>query len=92
MHLMTVVERLREARKKADLTGAELGKLAGLSGGVVSMIESGNRKDPSGSTVAALAKVLGVSADWLLTGAEPEPTEEQIRAAVAAARENKGAA
>lgn len=89
---MSVVERLKQARTMAGLTGSELGKLAGLSGGVVSMIESGNRKDPSGSTVAALARVLGVTADWLLTGSEPDPTEEQVKAAVTAARENKGAA
>ncbi len=84
---MSVVERLRKARGLAGLTGSELGTLAGLSKGTVSMIESGNREDPSGSTVAALARVLGVSADWLLSGTEPEPSEEQVKAAVAAARE-----
>lgn len=83
---MTLVERLRHVRHLAGVTGADLGVLAGLSKGAVSMIESGNRPDPSGSTVAALAKVLGVSADWLLSGTEPGPEVESVKAAVASAR------
>lgn len=83
---MTLVERLRHARHLAGVTGADLGVLAGLSKGAVSMIESGNRTDPSGSTVAALAKVLGISADWLLSGTEPEPDAKTVKAGIAAAR------
>ena len=87
---MTLVERLRQARQLGGVTGADLGVRAGLSKGAVSMIESGNRPDPSGSTVAALAKVLGVSADWLLSGTEPGPDAEAVKAAVALARERAG--
>ncbi len=83
---------MRHVRHRAGVTGADLGVLAGLSKGAVSMIESGNRPDPSGSTVAALARVLGVSADWLLSGTEPGPDTDVVKAAVAAARERAGVA
>lgn len=83
---MTLAERLRFARHLAEVTGADLGVFAGLSKGAVSMIESGNRPDPSGSTVAALASVLGVSADWLLSGIGAEPKAKALQAAVAVAK------
>lgn len=83
---MTLAQRLHDTRKLADVPGADLGTWAGLSKGTVSMIESGNRADPSGSTVEKLARALGVSTDYLLSGKGAAPSKKQVVAAVAAAK------
>ncbi len=70
----------------AGISALALGRLAGLSTATVGVIESGERKDPAGTTVARLAEVLGVSCDFLIAGLGPEPTVEQVQAAVEAAR------
>jgi transcriptional regulator with XRE-family HTH domain len=62
----------------------KLGVLAGMSHGVVRMIETGARQDPASPTLRKLARVLGVSVDWLMTGNGVQPTEESVRAAISA--------
>jgi transcriptional regulator with XRE-family HTH domain len=86
---MSLSDRLNRARTRAGVTGADLGLLAGLSRGAVSMIESGHRPDPNSSTVVALAGVLGVSLAWLLGGEGAMPAKAVMRAAVEAARAKK---
>jgi transcriptional regulator with XRE-family HTH domain len=56
-HIGTQVRRLR---KSLDLTVAELGSAAKISGGMLSKIENGSIS-PSLSTISALAKALNVS-------------------------------
>jgi transcriptional regulator with XRE-family HTH domain len=51
---------LRRHREEAGLTLAALAERSGLSVGYISLIERGER-DPSISTVTALAKALGIS-------------------------------
>ncbi len=51
---------VRRLRKSLDLTVAELGVAAGISGGMLSKIENGTIS-PSLATLAALAKALNVS-------------------------------
>lgn len=51
---------VRRLRKSLDLTVAELGAAAGISGGMLSKIENGTIS-PSLATLAALAKALNVS-------------------------------
>ena len=67
------VRRLRVARRlsQTDLAGD------GVSGSYVSLIESG-RREPSPSAVDVIARRLGTTAAYLLTGVEPRP-ERQIR-------------
>lgn len=77
--------RLQHARELSGLSARRLGTLAGLSTATVALIESGERKAPSAETLARLAKVLGVSLDWLISGAGDPPDEATVRAAVAAA-------
>jgi transcriptional regulator with XRE-family HTH domain len=55
--------RLRELRRAAEVTRAELARRAGLSGQAIRDIESGARPDPRWSSVQALAQALGVSTD-----------------------------
>ncbi len=82
--MKTIGERIFEARKMSGLSAALLGEKAGLSKAIVSMLEGGQRENPHVNTVSAIAKVLGVSVEWLISGIGPEPKSEAVRATVAA--------
>ena len=58
-----MVKRLREERK---LTQAQLGKRAGVTEAYISMLEGGQRKNPSLPTLRKLARALGVPVTELL--------------------------
>lgn len=58
---------LRAAREKAGLSQEALAERAGMHRNAVALLEAGKR-DPRVSTVAKLAKALGISASDLLTG------------------------
>lgn len=89
---MKLADRLKATRELGDLPAYELSELAGFSGGYVAHIERGRTKNPGFDAIAKLARVLGVSVDYLASGTEPEPTKEQVTAAVAAARAAKAPA
>lgn len=62
-----IAERVKNARMAQGLSMSELARRVGVSVGVISRIESiGLRANPSINTVYTLARVLGVSVDWLL--------------------------
>lgn len=65
--LATVGERLCFARERAGLTQSELAKRAGVSQGTIGNIESGTRNRPR--NLLKIARALGVSPDWLESGA-----------------------
>lgn len=67
---MTFGSRLKEARKGRGLTAVELGELAGVSNSGISRWEQGKRA-PGGVYVAKLAKALGVTERWLVSGEGP---------------------
>ena len=79
----SLADRVRWARGVAGVTQERLAKLCGISGPHVSLIESGGRTDLKLRVLVALAQGLGVSMEWLATGAGDPPTEEQIRQAIA---------
>jgi transcriptional regulator with XRE-family HTH domain len=58
-----MVKRLREAK---GLTQAELAKKAKVTQPYITMLESGQRKEPSLATLRRLAKALGVPVTELL--------------------------
>lgn len=60
-------DRIRDARKNKNLTQQRLGDLVGVSKTTVSQWEKGDYA-PSGQNLYNLAKALGVSAEWLLSG------------------------
>jgi transcriptional regulator with XRE-family HTH domain len=64
--------RIREARERAGMTQAELAESVGGGQPEVSMWEIGKRTPGLGSMVR-LAGALGVSVDWLATGATGSP-------------------
>jgi len=58
---------LKEKRREAKLTQAELAKKIGVSRSSVYAFEAGTR-EPSNETLVKISNVLGCSVDYLLTG------------------------
>lgn len=73
-HADTLPRRLERARIAAGLNRSQLAIRAGLNPSHVRLIEDGLRGDPSGTTLAKLAEVLGVSIDWLVRGVGEGPS------------------
>lgn len=65
MDILAIGQKIKEAREQAHITQSELAKVIGLSTHYVSALERGI-KTPKLETFVAIAKVLGVSTDWLL--------------------------
>lgn len=72
---LTLGERIRAARDAKDFSQRDLAERAGLTHGWVFQVEAGTIKNPRYKTVAACAKALGVSLQWLMTGEGTQPTE-----------------
>lgn len=64
----TLADRLKSRRESRGLTMTGLERMADVGTGLVSKLESGQRRDSKTSTVAALAKALGCSPEWLAYG------------------------
>jgi transcriptional regulator with XRE-family HTH domain len=82
--------RLRLARESVGateriLSARELDRLADLTAGHVSAIEAG-RSNVEIRTACELARVLGVSLDWLILGNGKAPNGKSIASAVRLAR------
>lgn len=75
----------------AGLSSRQLSMLAGVAENFSAIIERGKAKAPSFGVISGFARVLGVSLDWLDRGQGPEPTREQIVAAVEAAQKARAA-
>jgi transcriptional regulator with XRE-family HTH domain len=72
--------RIRQARDAKGFSQERLAELLSVTKGLVSQYETGLTMVPS-KRFNQLAEVLGVSADWLLTGGEPtEQTKAQTKA------------
>jgi transcriptional regulator with XRE-family HTH domain len=59
--------RIRQARQARGLAQEDLGQLVGVRGLTISRAELG-KTTPNARVLDALARQLGVSVDWLLTG------------------------
>lgn len=70
----TLGDRLRELRKKRELSLPQLAKKTGLSYSFLSEIESG-KKDVTSGRLLLIANALKCSVDYLLTGEEPKAVE-----------------
>lgn len=66
-------ERLRRARKVRGLGLRALAKAAGVSHATVSLLESGRQDAIEVKAAVALARALGVTVEWLVTGDGEEP-------------------
>lgn len=83
---MTLGERLGALREMAGISASESARLAGISRGYPALIEAGERPDPGGQILAALAEVYGVPIEYLVRGGV-SPLPDAVQAAVASARE-----
>jgi Predicted transcriptional regulators len=71
----TIGERIKFLRVKEGLSAQALGDIVGRSKSNISGYETG-KYEPSASTVISLCKHFGVTADWLLTGANDQILEQ----------------
>lgn len=63
---MSIGTRIRDARKRANMTQAQLAERVGMKQATLSQLETG---DSAGTTmIGSFASALGVSALWLETG------------------------
>ena len=69
--------RIAALRRDAGLSQAELAGQLQISPSALGMYEQG-RREPSAQMLVALAKVLGVSTDYLLTGLPAQNQEENL--------------
>ena len=72
VELAIASERLRITRKNRDLTQKELEAASSVPQNTISRIELGKTEDVNTRTLAALARALNVSTDYLL-GLKDEP-------------------
>lgn len=79
--------RIRALRKSKDLSIQGLAEACAISPGYLSEIERGGSA-PSGEKLVKIASELGVSIDYLLTGATAAQASVQIPAGLAAAAEH----
>ena len=85
--LKTFRERLVWLRSVSGaLTLSQMSILAGLSRNHLGLLESGQRYDPDTTTIEELARVYGVSMDWLWRGIGNVPSPEHVRTSVLGAQ------
>ena len=73
---MMLGARIAALRRSQGWNQAELARRLQISPSAVGMYEQG-RREPSAQMLVALARTLGVSVDYLLTGKPLEPEREQ---------------
>lgn len=66
-----IAERVRSARHRAGLSREAVAFHSGVSWSAIAQVESGRRTNVRPATLAALARVLGVTIDYLVSGAPP---------------------
>lgn len=86
MAMDTLPERLVWLRTTIGVSARELSARAGLSSGMWGLLESGEKDDPRGSTLGAIAESTGTGLDWLMKGKGEAPDADDVRAASDAAR------
>lgn len=78
--LLTIGSRVRALRKRRGYTQVELAKLAGISQGSLSLIETDHTAIPAGETLAGLCKALRTTPDFLIAGAgDPDSIDAAIQ-------------
>lgn len=69
--LVTPGDRLREARENRGISQEELASRTGCRGQTIYRAEK-NNSVPKGDLLVAIARELGVTSEWIITGAETE--------------------
>ncbi len=63
---MNIVDKLNYLKAKLNITTEELANQSGVPVGTINKILSGETRNPTGKTATKLAKVLGVTAEFLI--------------------------
>lgn len=71
---MTVNERIKEVRKKSELTMEKFGRRIGVTKSTISNIENGNR-NATEHMIKSICREFGYNEDWLRYGTEPKRPE-----------------
>lgn len=66
----TIGQRVCARRNELNMTQVRLAELAGLSDAGLAKIEKDLTASPKTATISALARVLRVSSQWILTGSD----------------------
>jgi transcriptional regulator with XRE-family HTH domain len=77
-----IAGRVRGARERAGLSREALAFHSGVSWSAIAQVESGRRTNLRPGTLASLARALGVTIDYLVSGTEPGQTMLRHRVAV----------
>lgn len=72
-------QRIAVLRKNAGMSQAALARVLRVSPSAVGMYEQG-RREPPGATLVELARVFGVTTDYLLTGRPAQPEDAEVLA------------
>ncbi len=78
--------RIKEARLKRRLSGAEMARRIGMDVGQYHRLEHADNADPPFSTVVRIARELDISLDWLALTIADEPKGTAKRKSIAASR------
>lgn len=84
---MAFKERLKEKRKEAGLSQAELAALVGVTSRTIQNYELGTRKPQNVEVVQKLADVLNTTTDYLLGNADRQILAAYVRGGSKAARD-----
>ncbi len=76
----TIGTRLTKARTDRGLSQTDLAAATGLDRGAIRLIEKGRRKNPQVDTIGRIARVLGVTTDWLISGIAPLVANDSLKA------------
>src|SRR5712691_3278270 len=74
---MSLGDRIKERRVELDWTQDVLAEKAGISKGFVSDLEN-SKRNVSADTLLDIAKVLGLSLDYLMTGEDGEKKVREV--------------
>jgi transcriptional regulator with XRE-family HTH domain len=74
---MTIGERIRKRRQELGWSQRELAQRVGTRQATIADLERGAQQETSTSLIRRLARVLGVTSDYLIGMYEDEESEEQ---------------
>lgn len=84
--MVTLGQRVRALRAVVGISQREADRLAGLHQGLSWKVEEGRVDNPTRETLEAIARLYGVSIDWLCLGAGEPPSNDRVAISVAQAR------
>lgn len=82
----TLAQRARLLREYAGIGQREADRLAGTHRGFTGEIERGGRVNPRAGGVSKLARLYGVTVEFLISGDGETPSKDNVAAKVAALR------